>query len=250
MTLFHRPSAMPLRALALAAALAIAAPAAIAASARFCGQQGAQLDVNGERVLSDLGIEAALDKAASAAVCAQGYFAEKCGDHASANLIFDKCIAAGYPGAMIWKALLLEHGKGVPRDVAQATALLKRAAESGSDGYATIGKLHYASALLEGRGVVRDEFEARVWFGRAAAEGDPDAMEYLRTGHHTGERDSTGQGVGTATEAVEGQRLEREAPADAPSLPGGWLLLALAALIGGGALAQARRARMPAGAEA
>ena len=34
-------------------------------------------------------------------VCSKGYLFEKCGDHATAMKIFDRCIAAGYIGAMI-----------------------------------------------------------------------------------------------------------------------------------------------------
>ncbi|WP_051377845.1 tetratricopeptide repeat protein [Derxia gummosa] len=240
---------IPARALLAGTALLAALLPVPARAERFCGQPRMQLDANGEPITSDLGIEAALARPASMQVCASGYFAEKCGDHESAHLIYDKCIAAGYAGAMIWKALLLEQGIGVAPDPARATALLRQAAESGSDGYATVAKVHYASALQLGRGVARDEAAAREWFRRAADEGDPDAAEFLRTGHHTAERDVTGRGFGVATEAVEGQRLAPVArPAGMPLAPTAAMLAALVAVAGAGAWWQARRgARAAAG---
>ena len=166
-----------------------------------------------------------------------GYAAEKCGDHETALKIFDKCIAKGYAGAMIWKGLMFESGSGVPRDSARAAALFRQAAESREGHYGALGKLHYASALHEGRGVPRDEAEARRWFERAAREGSEDAAEFLRTGHHTGARDLSGRGVGVVAEpsaAVSGMALVRQASqALTPSrhvLTGVALLLGLAGL--------------------
>lgn len=89
---------------------------------------------------------------------------------------------------MIWKASALENGAGgrAP-DLTAATDLMRRAAMSGDSPYATLGKLHYARALVQGKGVSRDETEARKWFEAAAKDGDPDAIEVLRMGHHAGE---------------------------------------------------------------
>lgn len=128
--------------------------------------------------------------------CGYGYAAEKCGDHGTALKIYDHCIAAGHAGAMIWKAMMYESGNGVARDPGGAAALFRRAAESGSSGYSTLGKLHYASALWLGIGVPRDEAESLRWFRAAAAEGDRDAQMFLSTGYHTAWRDASGQGVG------------------------------------------------------
>ena len=120
---------------------------------RFCGTQThAMIPAELETVAGDLSLESIAAAPASMVVCGAGYFAVKCGDHLTANLIFDKCIAAGYTGAMIWKALLLEEGLGVEKDEPQATALMLKAAQSGHDGYATLGKLHYATALHQGGG--------------------------------------------------------------------------------------------------
>lgn len=186
---------------------------------------------------SDLSLKRTLEKPASMTTCAQGYLLEKCGDHASAHIIFDKCIAAGYIGAMIWKGLMYEDGAGVPRDSVKAATMFKRAAESGSGDYATLGKLHYASALYEGRGVPKDEAEAMKWFRAAADEGSEEAREFIATGHHTGSRDRNGVGVGIARTAVEGQHLERvtSAPLQEFQL---WPLLLLAAALAAGALRQ------------
>ncbi len=214
-------------------ALACLAPAADANV--LCGGSFPEED-------SDLSLKRTLEKPASMITCAQGYLLEKCGDHASAHIVFDKCIAAGYTGAMIWKGLMYEDGAGVPRDSAKAAAMFKQAAESGDSDYATLGKLHYASALYEGRGVPRDEAEAMKWFQAAAAEGSAEAKEFLATGHHTGARDRNGIGVGIARTAVEGQRLERVEPAPLAKLMW-WPLLLLAAVFAAGAAGASRRER-------
>lgn len=129
--------------------------------------------------------------------CGYGYAAEKCGDHATAIRIYDRCIAEGHAGAMLWKALMYENGSGLAQDPSQAARLFRLAAEAGTSGYSTLGKLHYASALWLGSGVARDETEALRWFRAAAAEGDRDAAEFLATGYHTAWRDAQGRGVGT-----------------------------------------------------
>lgn len=217
---------------------------------RFCGTQtNAMIPAELETVAGDLSLESIAAAPASMVVCGAGYFAVKCGDHLTANLIFDKCIAAGYTGAMIWKALLLEEGLGVEKDEPQATALMLKAAQSGHDGYATLGKLHYATALHQGKGVPKDEAAARRWFQAAADEGSQEAKDFLATGYHTGDRDRQGHGVGVLPQAWRDhptvQRLVQELPADLPSALGSrWGLLGaalLAALMATGVWRQARR---------
>ena len=194
---------------------------------------------------SDLSVAHAAQQPASLITCGMGYLAAKCGDYRTANVIFDKCIAKGYAGAMIWKAHLYENGHGVPRDLGKAAELFRQASQNPDEQYAALGKLHYASALQEGRGVARDEATARQWFEAAAAQGSEDAREFLRTGHHTASRDAYGHGVGPAPgEDGPGQRLLRRVQALAPeALPGAQtaaLLALLAALTGLGAWRQAR----------
>lgn len=223
------------------AALALCTCAAGAAAGErraFCGGPPPDGPV------SDLSLDHVARQPASMMTCAAGYMLEKCGDHETANLVFDKCIAAGYAGAMIWKGLLYENGNGVPRDDAKAAELFKRAATSGDPQYAALGKVHYASALYQGKGVPRDEAESIKWFKAAAAEGSKDAEEFLRTGHHTASRDHTGAGVGIARSPVQGQRLEK-APSVPPIPVSTWPWLLLAAVFATGLVQQARRRLFP-----
>jgi hypothetical protein len=110
-------------------------------------------------VVGDQTLEYMADQPASLMVCSKGYLFEKCGDHETAMRIFDRCIEAGYIGAMIWKALMLQDGALGKPDLPAAAALMRRAAEAGDSPYATLGKLHYASALHEGK--------PRTWRRRA-----------------------------------------------------------------------------------
>jgi len=175
-----------------------------AANNLFCGgpvpQTGEPTDL--AHVVGDQTLEYMADQPASMMVCSKGYLFEKCGDHATAMRIFDRCIEAGYIGAMIWKALMLQDGALGAPDLPAAAELMRRAAGAGDSPYATLGKLHYASALHEGKGVPRDVEAAREWFEAAAAEGNPDAIEFLRTGYHVGDRDGLARGVGSASPPV------------------------------------------------
>lgn len=199
-----------------------------AANNLFCGgpvpQTGEPTDL--AHVVGDQTLEYMADQPASMMVCSKGYLFEKCGDHATAMRIFDRCIEAGYIGAMIWKALMLQDGALGAPDLPGAAALMRRAAEAGDSPYATLGKLHYASALQEGKGVDRDVSAARQWFEAAAADGNPDAIEFLRTGYHVGDRDGMARGVGVAPLAVAaaaplpGVLFDEAAPAGAaPASP-------------------------------
>ena len=177
-------------------ALGLLAAQAQAGGNRFCG--GAATSDDAAAQPSDQSVEYVVNQPASIGVCMAAYELEKCGDVETATLVFDKCIQAGYAGAIIRKAHMLENGVGGnPPDPVAATKLMHRVATSGHSGYATLGKLHYASALLLGNGVPKDEAEARRWFTAAAEEGNPDAATFLRTGRHTGELDARGQGVGS-----------------------------------------------------
>lgn len=163
-----------------------------------------------DNAVGELSLQYVASQPAGPVSCAAGYLLSKCGDHETANRVFDKCIAAGYTGALIWKALMYENGQGVPQDPVKATEMLLRAANSGDPYYGPLGKMHYATALYQGRGVERNVEEAMRWFREAAAEGDESAQEFLRTGHHTAVRDGSGQGVGEAPAPT----LTAEASAD------------------------------------
>ncbi|WP_374244293.1 tetratricopeptide repeat protein, partial [Zoogloea sp.] len=212
----------PMRAAMLA--LLLASGAATAAGNLFCGgpvpQTGEPTDL--AHVVGDQTLEFIAEQPASLMVCSKGYLFEKCGDHETAMKVFDRCIAAGYIGAMIWKALMLQDGAGVARDLPAAAELMRRAAESGDSPYAVLGKLHYASALHEGKGVPKDEAAARRWFEAAAADGNPDAIEFLRTGYHVGDRDGSARGVGTPPPValpLPGELQEAAAPRGERSPP-------------------------------
>lgn len=177
--------------------------AASLAGVSFCGGTVVPGDpTDMENQPGEMTLQAAVEQPASITTCGKGYLLAKCGDHENANKIFDKCIAAGYVGAMIWKALQFENGNGTELDLKAAAELLRRAAQSDDPAYGPIGRLHYATILHEGRGVARDPDEAMKWFRRAAAEGNPEAAEFLRSGYHTGARDRQAMGAGTPTAAA------------------------------------------------
>lgn len=187
----------------LAMLVAPVAHAASFAGVSFCGGTVTPGDPSDlEHQVGDMTLQAAVDQPAGMTTCGKGYLLAKCGDHENANRIFDKCIAAGYVGAMIWKALQFENGNGTERDLKAAADLLRQAALSSDPAYGPLGRMHYATVLFEGRGVARDQDEAMKWFRRAAAEGSAEAAEFLRTGYHTGARDARGMGAGAPTAAA------------------------------------------------
>jgi hypothetical protein len=191
--------------------IALAASAWAGTDNRFCGgavAQGSPDDL--ANVVGDQTLEYAVTQPAGIVTCSKGYLLEKCGDHASANIVFDRCIAAGYVGAMVWKALMIEDGNGNEGEgPGQAAALMQRAATSGDPAYAPLGMLHYATMLYQGKGVARDEVEAMKWFQAAAAAGSEEAKTFLATGYHTGDRDLQSLGAGRPTaEALAAGGLE------------------------------------------
>lgn len=213
-----------LRGLAL---VLLASPAAAQSPGRYCGGAAhPAMPSDLANAVGELSIEHhAAGSGRHGLRCGYGYAAEKCGDHATALEIYDRCIADGHAGAMVWKAQMLESGLGIAQDASAAARLLRRAGESGTGGYATLGKLHYASALWQGRGVARDEAEARRWFRAAAAEGDRDAAAFLAEGYHTAWRDAAGRGVGTppkpfSPSADTPRQPERPVPQNAPPCRG------------------------------
>ena len=110
-----------------------------------------------------------------------GYAADKTGDHAAAVAIFEDCIRRWNDVySMIWLAQLYETGIGVPKDLEQATALMRRGAHTNDDAaYARLARYHYGAALAEGRGTPQDIPQARTWLRQAAQEGVREAADYL-----------------------------------------------------------------------
>lgn len=113
--------------------------------------------------------------------CLYGYAADKTGDHAAAVAIFEDCIRRWNDVySMIWLAQLYETGIGVTKDLAQATALMRRGAHTNDDAaYARLARYHYGVALAEGRGTSQDLPQAKTWLRRAAQEGVREAADYL-----------------------------------------------------------------------
>ncbi|MED5593662.1 tetratricopeptide repeat protein [Janthinobacterium sp. P210006] len=113
--------------------------------------------------------------------CLYGYAADKTGDHAAAVAIFKDCIRRWNDVySMIWLAQLYETGVGVPKDLVQATALMRRGAHTNDDAaYARLARYHYGVALAEGRGTPQDLPQARTWLRQAAQEGVQEAADYL-----------------------------------------------------------------------
>ena len=113
--------------------------------------------------------------------CLYGYAADKTGDHAAAVAIFEDCIRRWNDVySMIWLAQLYETGIGVPKDEAQATALMRRGAHAHDDAaYARLARYHYGVALAEGRGTPRDIPPAKTWLHQEAKESVREAADYL-----------------------------------------------------------------------
>lgn len=107
--------------------------------------------------------------------CWIAYETQKGGMHPEALAAMQLCAAEGNAPSMILLAHAYENGLGVPQDATLATLMFKRAAESG---YST-GQFHYAIALREGRGLPKDEGQARFWLMQAAAGGDSEAALVL-----------------------------------------------------------------------
>lgn len=112
--------------------------------------------------------------------CLYGYAADKTGDHAAAVAIFEDCIRRWNDVySMIWLAQLYETGIGVPKDLQQATALMRRGAHTNDAAYARLARYHYGVALAEGRGTPQDIPQAKTWLRQAAQEGVREAADYL-----------------------------------------------------------------------
>ncbi|HYD71042.1 hypothetical protein [Azospirillum sp.] len=134
----------------------------------------------GPALADDLSYHGYADRREHPFACQMAYYADKTGDHPSAITILEDCIAQGNVWSMIWMAMLHENGQGVPKSLEASAALMERAASMRDPaGYASLARYHWGMALLEGRGVPRDEAAAAHWLRLAAAEGVPEAAEAL-----------------------------------------------------------------------
>ncbi|MEZ5823718.1 MAG: hypothetical protein R3C97_02925 [Geminicoccaceae bacterium] len=110
--------------------------------------------------------------------CMYGYFASKTGDHETARKIFDRCVNEAHnPAAMIYLSLFYEEGLGTDPDPGKAQELVEMAARQGY----SVGQYLHGKALLENATDEATRKEAFGWLERAAAQGDKDAAELLRS---------------------------------------------------------------------
>lgn len=128
----------------------------------------------------EMGYEAYIDSP-KRIKCMYGYVTAKTGNFSTARQIFEDCVARWNDVySMIWLAQMYENGNGVEPDLAKAAELLKKGAEQPDDAsYVGLARYHWGVALAEGRGVDADPEAARLWLRRAAADGQPEADEYL-----------------------------------------------------------------------
>ncbi|NRF47683.1 sel1 repeat family protein [Pseudomonas stutzeri] len=129
----------------------------------------------------EMGYEAYIDSP-KRIKCLYGYVTAKTGNYDAARAIFEDCVARWNDVySLISLAQMYESGSGVEPDLGQSAALLKRGAEQPDEAsYVSLARYHWGVALAEGRGVEADPDAARVWLRRAAADGQPEADEYLQ----------------------------------------------------------------------
>lgn len=109
---------------------------------------------------------------------------EKCGDFDTALQIMADCVNEQHAGGLIRLSHYFDMGYGVPKRPERALEFLKMAMNSSKEGYAQLARLHYATALHFGIGIPPDPSRARPLFEELAAQGQVDAQEFLRVGHH------------------------------------------------------------------
>lgn len=109
---------------------------------------------------------------------------EKCGDFDTALQILADCVTRRHAGGLIRLSQYFDLGYGVPKRPERVVEFLRLAMDSDNEGYARLARLHYATALHFGLGVAADRPAARRLFEDLAREGQADAQEFLRLGHH------------------------------------------------------------------
>lgn len=100
-------------------------------------------------------------------LCASGYMLTKSGDHETARLIFERCAAAGYSGAMTWMSQLDNNGLGGAYNPDASAEWDKRAADLGDP----VGKFNHGLNLLRGHGIAQNDALGRDFVDQAAQDG-------------------------------------------------------------------------------
>lgn len=117
---------------------------------------------------------------------------EKCGDHETTLRLLAMCVRSGHAAGLIRIAQLYETGIGVPQRPERAVQFLALGAASGTPGYSRSAKVLWATALYFGDGAAVNRPRALALFREAAAEGDPDARQFLAAGWHAASRRTDG----------------------------------------------------------
>lgn len=97
------------------------------------------------------------------------------GEFVEAASLYQRAAGLGSPGAMYNLGVMLEAGRGVPRDERKARDWYAKAGEAGE----VKAMVLLGDMFARGRGGARDLTEAVAWFERGARGGDPLAMSNL-----------------------------------------------------------------------
>lgn len=124
------------------------------------------------------------------------FFRAAAGGHAKSLAALQEMAREGDPHARFRLGILLEAGKGAPKDAAAAASWWRMAAEQGL-GEAQLG---LGGLYRDGIGVAADPVQAYLWFSLAAAQGEPGAKEATEELART---------MG-ATQIAEAERLAQE----------------------------------------
>jgi uncharacterized protein len=111
--------------------------------------------------------------------CTYGYWAAKSGHFNAAKQIFDKCVAAGVPGAYSWQSYMSQSGLGTRQSLEDAADWDRKSAAMGYK----VGQFNYGLDLLRGHGVTRDVEAGKALIDAAAAQGFAAAQELQYSGY-------------------------------------------------------------------
>lgn len=117
--------------------------------------------------------------------CHAAYILDKTGSYTKdAHMFMKACAEHGSVAAMIYLSYLHENGNRMPINYELSAYWLKRGAETKDEaGLSDLAAYHYGVALLNGRGVEKNEELAREYLQRAADAGIENALPYLKDLH-------------------------------------------------------------------
>lgn len=109
-------------------------------------------------------------------ICGNAYELDKAGERKDSAMFFEECAKRGNAPSMIYLSALYEGGAGAAPNMERSVYWLKKAAESGWSSAQYI----YGKALIEGHGMPADVKAGEDWLRKAAAQGDKDAIGFLK----------------------------------------------------------------------